>query len=248
MRLSELTKPGDKIDIQLLQQLEQQEHGKTAGAIRTCKSSVFDFLDEDSIEIAMPTENGKMVLFQIGLRCKMLFYTQKGLFTCTAVVQRRYKSDNLFVLSMQLKTDPVKFQRREFFRIECMIEMDFIPIEEEIAKLNSTEQIFGAVSEVESAKPNQKAKVMDISGGGIRFSTEETLQPDTYILTMIRLSNDKIDQMFYLVTQILESELSTNGYKYMNRAKFLFKDLRDRETIVRYVFEEERRIRRKENR
>ena len=33
---------------------------------------------------------------------------------------------------------------------------------------------------------------------------------------------------------------------YIHRVKFLFRDLRDREKIVRFVFEEERRIRRKE--
>jgi hypothetical protein len=37
-----------------------------------------------------------------------------------------------------------------------------------------------------------------------------------------------------------------NFEKFIHRGKFMFKDLKDRETIVRYVFEEERRIRRKE--
>ena len=34
--------------------------------------------------------------------------------------------------------------------------------------------------------------------------------------------------------------------RYSCRAKFIFKDLKDREKIVRFVFEEERKIRRKE--
>jgi c-di-GMP-binding flagellar brake protein YcgR len=37
-----------------------------------------------------------------------------------------------------------------------------------------------------------------------------------------------------------------SGGLFSNRIEFLFKDLRDREKIVRFVFEEERRIRKKE--
>lgn len=248
MTLSEITKPGDKIDIQLVQQLEQQQQGNTTEPIRTYKSSVFDIQDEESIEISMPTENGRMVLFQVGLRCKMLFYTKKGLYTCVAVVQRRYKSENFFVLSMKVTSIPVKFQRREFFRIDCMIPIQFTPITQEIAMMGQTEQIFMEIQNPEYRTQRMDAYVLDISGGGIRFSTEQALQEQKYILTTIRLQNDIMDQQFYLVAELISSDLNKNGEKYINRAKFLFKDLNDRETIVRFVFEEQRRLRRKENR
>lgn len=247
MTLSEITKPGDKIDIQLVQQLEQHQQGKSTEPIRTYKSSVFDFNDDDSIEICMPTENGRMVLFQVGLRCKMLFYTRKGLFTCTTVVQKRYKSENFFVLSMKLTSAPNKFQRREFFRIDCMIPMQLIPIPEEVAMLKQTEDIFEEVQKPEYIAKTIDGYALDISGGGIRFSTEKTQKENKYMLVTVRLENEKIDQLFYLVSEVIASEPNTNGEKYINRAKFLFKDLNDRETIVRYVFEEQRRLRRKEN-
>lgn len=247
MIISEITCLGDKIDIQLEQQLEQQEKGENAGPVRIYKSSLFDYLQDMAIEIAMPTENGRMVLFQVGLRCKMIFYSKKGLFSCYGVVKKRYKKDNFYVLEMQITSNPVKYQRRKFFRIENAIDLMYIPVEEETAMLQSTEALFAEIQRKNYMAEERKAVSIDISGGGIRFVSEEPLEKGSYVIVIIRLTNNKIDQMFYLVTQIIESAKSAKGPgKYIQRGQFLYKDLKDREMIVRYVFEEERCIRKKE--
>ena len=79
-------KPGDKIDINYL----HQNNGKTY------KSSVFDILSDTELEITMPTDEGKMILFQNGFECQFYFYTSKGLFTCEAVITGRAKRDNFY--------------------------------------------------------------------------------------------------------------------------------------------------------
>ncbi len=243
MIISEITCLGDKIDIQL----EQQENGNNTEPVHTYKSSLFDYLQDRAIEITMPTENGRMVFFQIGLRCKLFFYSKKGLFFCYGVVQKRYKKDNFYVLEMQITSKPVKYQRRKFFRIENAIDLMYIPVEEETAMFQSTEELFAEIQFKNYMAEARKAVSVDISGGGIRFVSEEPLEKDSYVIVIIRLTNNKIDQMFYLVTQIIESEKSAkDSGKYIQRGQFLYKDLKDREMIVRYVFEEERCIRKKE--
>jgi c-di-GMP-binding flagellar brake protein YcgR len=177
----------------------------------------------------------------------MLFYTKKGLYTCYGMVQKRYKKDNFFMLAMLLTSDPVKFQRREFFRIENNIELRYVPVPEEIAYLESTEELFAKLQAGSYIEQEKKAITRDISGGGIRFVAEDQLERGIFVVVVIRLCNDRIDQTFYLVTQVVDAQPSKNSKgKFIHRGKFLFKDLKDRETIVRYVFEEERRIRRKE--
>ena len=57
-----------------------------------------------------------------------------------------------------------------------------------------------------------------------------------------------VQNKFVLVAQIIDSYGAINdSEKYINRGKFIFKDLKDREKIVRFVFEEERKIRKKVN-
>lgn len=247
MALSELTRLGDKIDIQLVQQLEMQARGEVIGPVRTYKSSVFDYISDEELEISMPTENGRMVLFQVGVRCMMLFYTQRGLYTCRGVVQKRYKKENFFVLAIRLTSAPAKFQRREFFRVDCIKDFTYVKIDETIATKTSTEAVFYEIQKPEFLGADRQAVALDISGGGIRFSASEELPLDSYILITIRLISDRMDRTFYLVTRIIAMEPAPNARdKFIGRGQFMFKDLKDREVIVRYVFDEERRMRRKE--
>ncbi len=247
MLLSDVANLGDKIDIQLVQQIEQQHNGELNGPIRTYKSSLFEFVNDKEIEIGMPTENGRMVLFQIGLRCQLMFYTKKGLYICTCTVQKRFKKDNFFVLLLQLRDEPKKFQRREFYRVNATVDFDYMVVGNEFIQMETTREIYEASQELKFSQYSSAAITVDISGGGMRFASDERLMAGGNLLVVIRLSNDKVDQTFFLVTQIIESVESPKVRgKYITRGKFLFKDLNDREEIVRFVFEEERRIRRKE--
>lgn len=246
MVLSDLINPGDKIDIQLTYQLEQSKMGQDV-EVKIYKSSVFDFVSDTEIEITMPTEGSKVVLFQNGLRLRMLYYTQKGLYECLGVVENRYKKNNILTLVVDIKTPPQKFQRREFYRVNCLIDMQYYKISEEVADLDTTEAVFAEIQNPEYIGREKKTSIQDISGGGIRFISDEKFEKDSYILAVIRLTNEKIDNTFYLVCRIVSSEeVEYMTDKYSNRAKFNFKDIKDREAIVRYVFEEERRIRKKE--
>ncbi len=247
MSIEQIATIGDKIDIQLVQQLEQAERGESTKPIRTYKSSLFDYRTDKEIEIAMPTENGRMVLFQIGLRCRLLFYTQRGMYTCYGSVQKRYKKENFFILAILLTSEPEKFQRREFFRIEQNLDIKYLKVSEEIAEKDSTEAIYAEIHRPGCMENLNKAVSVDLSGGGIRFAGDEILPVNSCILVMMRLCNEKIDQTFFLIVQVVDSFRSQKSPdKAIVRGRFLFKDLKDREAIVRYIFEEERKIRKKE--
>ena len=41
---------------------------------------------------------GRMVLFQLERECSIVFYTKGGMYNCTAVVKKRYRKENLYLL------------------------------------------------------------------------------------------------------------------------------------------------------
>ena len=91
-------------------------------------------------------------------------------------------------------------------------------------------------------------RTKDLSGGGLRFTTMEELEVGSKILTVIRLSNERIDQMFYLVTDIVACDPAEKVQGlWIARGKFEFKNIKDRDLIIRYVFEEDRMKRKREN-
>ena len=245
MKMSDLIQPGDRIDIQLVYQVERQQNGEDI-EVKLYKSKVCDWLSDINMEILMPTESGKMVLFQIGVRCEMIIYTKRGMYKVNAKTKERYKKDNLYFLVMEIVEPPVKFQRREFFRISYIADMKFYRVTPEIAELQTTEELFHVVHDPEVGLEACRGMVQDISGGGIRFVTDQIEEIGRYLVVELHLSNDMVNENFYLLCKVVSSEpMQEKEEKFSNRAKFIYKDLKDRETIVRFVFEEERRIRKK---
>lgn len=234
----ELVKPGDKIDICYL----HQNNGKTY------KSSVFDILSDTELEIGMPTDEGKMVLFQVGFACQFYFYTNKGLFTCETVIKNRYKKDNFYILLVKITSGLKKYQRREFYRVNCSVDFAYYKIPDKVAELETTEDLFEEIANPDYIEHKKLARTRDISGGGIKFTAIEELEVGSKLLMVIRLTNDKVDHMFYLVAEIIECLPVENVQdRWVVRAKWHFKNIKDRDLIVRYVFEEDRMIRKKEN-
>ena len=71
MAFTDLIKPGDKIDIRLLQQVENEE--RTGDTVKVYKSQVLDINKRGNLEISMPTEGTKLILLPLDVRC--LLYT-----------------------------------------------------------------------------------------------------------------------------------------------------------------------------
>ena len=236
--VTDFVKPGDKIDINFL----HQNNGKTY------KSSVFDLIDDHTVEISMPTDEGKIVMFSRGFECQMYFYTSRGLYTCEAAVLDRYKTGNFVLLSMRLTTALKKFQRRDYYRVQCSVDFAYYKISDTVAKLETTEDLFEEITNPDYIEKKSLGRTRDLSGGGIRFTATEPLEIGSKILIVIRLANDKMDHMFYLVLEIISCLSIENVQdRWEVRGKWVFKNAKDRDLIVRWVFEEDRMIRKKEN-
>ena len=115
MKLSDVITPGDKIDIKMLHEANQEDNGGEIAKIY--QSAVSDIFSDQELEISMPTSGGRMVLFQLERECSIVFYTKGGMYNCTAVVKKRYRKENLYLLRIVITSGLQKFQRREFFRI-----------------------------------------------------------------------------------------------------------------------------------
>ena len=65
MKLSDVITPGDKIDIKMLHEANQEDNGGEIAKIY--QSAVSDIFSDQELEISMPTSGGRMVLFQLEL-------------------------------------------------------------------------------------------------------------------------------------------------------------------------------------
>ena len=102
-------RPGDRINISFSDSKVNKNN---------YKSSISDLISDDTWEITMPMESGKMVLFPLGISCDLVIFSQGNIMNkCTAVIKDRYKKDGLFFLIVKISSKLTKIQRREFFRV-----------------------------------------------------------------------------------------------------------------------------------
>ena len=119
MTVSEIIQPGDKVDISFVQKREHLEMGEELPKIY--KSQVLDLKENGNIERSMPSEGGRLVLLPLSIRLELVFFSRGGLYRAVGQIVERYKSDNVYMLEVEFKSQLEKYQRREFFRYPCVI-------------------------------------------------------------------------------------------------------------------------------
>ena len=89
MAFTDLIKPGDKIDIRLLQQVENEE--RTGDTVKVYKSQVLDINKRGNLEISMPTEGTKLILLPLDVRLEFVFYSGGFLYKSIGQIVERFK-------------------------------------------------------------------------------------------------------------------------------------------------------------
>lgn len=243
MTVSEVIRVGDKIEIRVAQEVEQAL--RTHETVRMYKSQVLDIKEDGSLQIAMPTEAGRLAMLSLGLRYEFVFYSKGGLYRVIGQIRERYKKDNIYMLDIEFKSDLEKFQRREYFRYPCIMEFLYYKIPKEAVGLQTPEQIYETIRDDYLSGNTTLGKIMDLSGGGIRFNTEEKLEIGANLLMELHLKNERIDKRYNIVAEVISCcpMEKVRGSRYEIRAKFFIKDDKIREEIIHYIFEEERKTR-----
>ena len=157
---------------------------------------------------------------------------------------------NMYFLAIELINNLEKIQRRQFFRLPCTIDMYFYEVRYD-DKAESEPEFCKKMYKnhaINSKNMNTvKSVILDISGGGIRFSLSTPLEEGTYFMAQFSLALEECTQQFNIVCKVIKCTQSLDyADRYFARSKFIFDRITEREKIVRFVFEEERRIRRRE--
>jgi c-di-GMP-binding flagellar brake protein YcgR len=228
--------PGDKLEMRTLADAILPDGSR---GIKVYKSKIHDIHDEDHIEIVMPMEHTKLILLPIDCEYDVCFYAKGGIYRATLKIVDRQKIEGLYILVTELTSNLHKFQRREYYRFNCVVEVKARALDEE-----ELENMRKGFSKRVPDKPMVEGNIVDISGGGARFVTREPLVEGTDILMNFNLSIMNFDRPFSLCAKLIYSRKIENRPGFIeNRAKFEYINNGTREEIIRYIFDEERKNR-----
>jgi len=238
--LSEFVMPGCKIE---LRPVNQEEFGEEMSVKKKVyKSQVSDILSEDRLEILMPMEKTRLLSLPVNSEYQIYFFTETGIYKSSVIVVDVYKPDKYFVLLLELTAGLKKTQRREYYRLDCAIGINIRPLEED--------EILAATRHDRYLKPDlpfKQAVAVDISGGGLRFVGEHVYKPETLIYCRYSLMIGEKKKDYSLMAKVLVSmEIANKPGTYEHRAEYINIDTSEREEIIRFIFEEERKRRKRE--
>lgn len=241
---------GDKLELKKISTTRKETENE-----KYYKSQILDFSDEQTVIILMPIEKGRIIPLEIGDKYSVRFFTKKGLYQCNSVIIDRFKMNNIYALKIELTSELEKNQRREFFRLECCLDMEYYVMDDielslmdklHNAKTNEDVNVF--LDKLDQCNREwTKGIAVDISGGGLKFISEKNHERGNIVNISIEFNEDISFQNRWIKGVIISSEKMMNrpGF-YEHRVKFkdMLKD--DREKLIRYIFGEERRHRNKD--
>lgn len=242
---------GDKIELRKIIN-EKNSHSNNIYI-----SQLLELVDEDILIIALPISKGRLIPLSIGETYSCCFYASKGLYQCNITILDRAKTENLHILKVQVLSELEKVQRRQFYRIDCILDTKYRLVTEQEMALKSKlqkndfsdsierENCLKTLDEIKST--TVLGNIIDISGGGARFVSEEILKKDDRMTLEFDLSIGGILKKLTLEAIVLSSTkvINKSGF-YEQRIKFVDLLKEERETIIKFIFEEERRQRKKE--
>jgi len=238
--LENFIKPGQRIDLKALKRVKvSSEKNKD----KVYSTKVYDVVNDDTIEIIMPMEQTKLILLPVDGEYEVFFYTENGLYESTVRITDRYKSNNVYIILVELQANLRKYQRRDFYRYSCALDMETRGL--------TPEEVFayrkGENYQAPPGMPTAKGVIVDISGGGLRFVSKTQYERESLLYCNYSLFIHGGIKGYKIICKVLDSrEITNRPGEYEHRVQFLNLDNDEREEIIQYIFEEERKNRRKE--
>lgn len=237
--LSKFVSLGDRVELQEVER--RPDNGEERQKVYYSK--VYEILSEDMLEIVMPMEKTKIVLLQVDNEYDLVFYGEGGLFQCFARVVDRYKSNNVYLLRMELTSNLRKYQRREYYRFSCALEMRARGLEEEEVEVVERKSSYI----LQPGLPLRRSVIVDISGGGIRFLSSQKYDEGSLIYCNYHLVMDGTNKTYDVVGRVLAvKELENRPGTFEHRVQYYNMSRDVREEIIKFIFEEERKTRKKD--
>lgn len=195
---------------------------------KTVRGRIQNFVSDTEMEVRLEGEAAleKKVcyaLYIISYECVYLTYVY---------YRSSYQEDGENRASLEIVSPLERVQRRKHQRVSCHSKLLFRKIPREAI---AEEEI------MESALPAWEDTMVDISGGGIRFTTKREMKQEDFLHVSFDIEENNRTIPLSVRGQIVYAGKLRNEQDYYDiRMKYVGISERDREKIIHYVFQLER--------
>ncbi|MDN5277643.1 MAG: hypothetical protein PWR01_1608 [Clostridiales bacterium] len=218
MLVKEIINIGEKIEVVVQERLNADE--------KACFSMVQDVPQDDELLITMPMLKGEPVVLSIGQRIRINFFRERGQFYFEAEVIDRQRTETVHLIRLK-QTSPIhRLQRRSFYRLKINL-----PV------------LFRLIEQGPEQPGYMKAYTADISGGGVRLLTDEKLEPGQQVECRIPIGERDFLELKGLVVRVVPCV--EGNYKFEVGVKFVDILEAERDRLIQFIFQQQRRLKAK---
>lgn len=202
--ISNFIEPGNKIEIQMV----DPQNGQSNEKPKTYISQIQDVLSENQLELVMPMEKTKLILLPMDKEYNLVIYSGNNLFQCLARIIDRYKSNNVYTLVVEMTSNLRKYQRREFYRLRCALEMHARALREDEIQTVESRMPYSLANDL----PLKESVIVDISGGGLRFVSTHAFKQGSLLYCCYHLMNGGEHKKYEVISKVISCiELDTGN-------------------------------------
>ncbi len=236
-------KPGNKVDLRLLSQIEANQEKESQEEILVFKSQIYDLNDNGRIQMAIPMLGGEMIRFPAGAMLEALFYTNSAVYKGHMEVTSIVKDGNMPVLQGLIRNKLEKYQRRQYYRLDKMIDVSYSLTEQSEEDTGSQDGFLATrYQEATESVEIYQASTINISGGGMKLLTSSRLEKGQRVLLDFLLGPAGEREAYHVLGEVIESSpIEGVNAKFVTRVQFLSLSESKQEQIIKYIFNEERR-------
>lgn len=181
-------------------------------------TSYIEAVYENQLLVYNPIKDNKLVSLPIDkdILYMVKIYNEKGIYSYHNVsIKKRISKDEYQFLLMENFNSLVQEQRREFYRLDCMVPF--------LIK-DKNEETYQAI-------------IKDISEGGLLFVTNLDMLPSEERECSVSFNNERIS----MIIKLLDKKDHTKpGCKFEYRAKLLFVSEEDKSVLLGFIFDAQR--------
>jgi len=210
--------------------------------IRNYVSQILDIYD-NTFQAAMPIYEGHLIPLEVGSKYEVFFKTNQGLYKATCEVVERSKIEKIYMLELKPISELEKFQRREYFRFTTNIEAYICLLTEHEMKTFLQQVTFPE----DYNDKKKSAAIIDISGGGVKIVSNELYNKNDAVLIEFSVIVGAAMKNINVPGKVIASTISDNRVGLReHRIEYNKIPKETRELIIKYIFDEQRRIMQKE--
>jgi len=179
-------------------------------------------IGERLLSVGVPFEHGELVPLREGTKVKLTFCDETAIYSFKGrILQRIAIPVPIFIFELPDTVD--KVQRRNFVRVPALFPITFRMVTRE------------------GLSDPQNATMLDMSGGGMRFTTKERLDNNSLLYVQIFLPTGELQAPVRVIrsVRIEESKLYSVSTEFHEISE------RERDKIIRCVFDIQRAMRKK---